>query len=90
MPREATNATLQELATASELIQKGEELPWQLEAALLQGTSIGGARHKALLDDGGRKLIAKFSSTTDAYPVVQGEFVAMAAQIAALRKFRRK
>ena len=46
-------------------------------SALLRSTSIGGARPKALIDDGDRKLIAKFSSTTDTYPVVQGEFVAM-------------
>ena len=48
-----------------------------LDRALLHGSSIGGARPKALLDDGDRKLIAKFSSTTDTYPVVKGEFVAM-------------
>ena len=52
VPREATNATLDELATASELIEKGVQLPWQLGAALPRGTSIGGARPKALLDDG--------------------------------------
>lgn len=38
---------------------------------------MGGARPKALIDDGPRKLIAKFSSTTDTYPVVKGEFLAM-------------
>ncbi len=41
------------------------------------GTSIGGARPKALLDDSGTGLIAKFPSTTDTCPVVHGEFVAM-------------
>ena len=35
------------------------------------------ARPKALLDAGDRKLIAKFSSTSDTFPMVQGEFVAM-------------
>jgi serine/threonine-protein kinase HipA len=44
---------------------------------LLHGTSIGGARPKALLRDGERSLIAKFSSSGDTYPVVQGEFAAM-------------
>ena len=38
---------------------------------------LGGARPKALVDDNGRKLIVKFSSSTDQYPVVQGEFLAM-------------
>ncbi len=77
VPREVINATLDELATASELIETGQPLTAALHAALLRGTSIGGARPKALIDDGDRKLIAKFSSTTDTYPVVQGEFAAM-------------
>ena len=37
----------------------------------------GGARPKAILSDDGRPLIAKFSSSTDVFPVVQGEYVAM-------------
>ena len=48
-----------------------------LDQALLHGSSVGGARPKALLREDGRQLIAKFSSTTDTYPVVKGEFVAM-------------
>lgn len=77
VPREATHATLDDLATASDRIETGQPLSAELEAVLLRGTSIGGARPKALIDDGDRKLIAKFSSNNDTYPVVQGEFVAM-------------
>ena len=77
VPREIAHATIEELATASERIESGELISKALEAALLRGTSIGGARPKALIDDGDRKLIAKFSSTSDTYPVVQGEYVAM-------------
>lgn len=69
--------TLDVLATAAERVEAGETLGADLEAAVLRGTSIGGARPKALVDDGERRLIAKFSSTTDPYPVVQGEFLAM-------------
>ena len=76
-PREVVHTTLDELATASERIETGEPLSAALDAALLRGTSIGGARPKALIDDGARKLIAKFSSTNDIYPVVQSEFAAM-------------
>jgi serine/threonine-protein kinase HipA len=43
----------------------------------VRGTSIGGARPKALPDHGARKLIAKLSSKTDPYPVVKAEAVAM-------------
>ncbi len=77
VPREVDAPSLDDLATAAERIQAGEPLGAQLEAALLRGTSIGGARPKALLDDGDRRLVAKFSASTDTYPVVQGEYVAM-------------
>lgn len=77
VPREAARVTLDELATAAHRIETGQPLNPALDAALLRGTSIGGARPKALIDAGSRKLIAKFSSANDTYPVVQGEFVAM-------------
>jgi serine/threonine-protein kinase HipA len=76
-PRNVTHASLEDLAAASALIETGQPLSADLEAVLLRGTSIGGARPKALIDDGDRKMIAKFSSTSDTYPVVKGEFVAM-------------
>lgn len=75
--REMRHATLDELAQAAELVEKGIPLPPELDQALLHGSSVGGARPKALLDDDGKALIAKFSSTTDTYPVVKGEFLAM-------------
>jgi serine/threonine-protein kinase HipA len=75
--RSAGNATLAELAESAERVEQGIPLSPALDQALLHGSSIGGARPKALLSDGARRLIAKFSSTTDAYPVVKGEFVAM-------------
>lgn len=77
VPRAAGAVTLVDLREAAERIDAGDEIPTQLEAALLRGSSIGGARPKALLDDGERRLIAKFSSTTDTMPVVQAEYVAM-------------
>ncbi|MFT4011628.1 MAG: type II toxin-antitoxin system HipA family toxin [Nocardioidaceae bacterium] len=69
------SATLDELHQAAELLEAGEQLSPVLGAALLHGTSIGGARPKALLHDGsGRSLIAKFSSTSDrGLPVVNAE-----------------
>ena len=75
--RSTNHPSLDDLATAAQRIEAGEPLNAALEAALLHGTSIGGARPKALLADGGRHLIAKFSSSTDSFPVVQGEFIAM-------------
>jgi serine/threonine-protein kinase HipA len=77
VPRSAGAPPLDALADAARRIEDGEPLDEELTQALLHGTSIGGARPKALLRDGERGLIAKFSSSTDTYPVVQGEFVAM-------------
>lgn len=75
--REGGSAPLDELMQAAERVDAGLPLSPALDQALLHGSSVGGARPKSLIDDGGRKLIAKFSSTTDTYPVVKGEFVAM-------------
>lgn len=75
--RLAGHATLAELAESAERVEQGIPLSPALDQALLHGSSIGGARPKALLSEGSRRMIAKFSSTTDAYPVVKGEFVAM-------------
>lgn len=77
VPRTAGHAALAELAQSAEKVEQGIPLSPALDRALLHGSSVGGARPKALLSDGGRRLIAKFSSTTDTYPVVKGEFVAM-------------
>jgi serine/threonine-protein kinase HipA len=77
VPRFAMNAPLEELLAAAELVEKGVPLTPELDQALHHGTSIGGARPKALIEDGDKKYIAKFSSTTDLYNVVKAEFIAM-------------
>jgi serine/threonine-protein kinase HipA len=72
------SASLEELMESADRVEHGIPLSPNLDQALLHGSSVGGARPKALLDDGrGRKLIAKFSSTTDTYPVVKSEYAAM-------------
>ncbi|ONI60893.1 hypothetical protein ALI44B_10110 [Leifsonia sp. ALI-44-B] len=76
VPRETT-ATLDELHEAADRIEEGRPLSRDLEAALEHGTTIGGARPKALIRDGGDHYIAKFSSLTDTLPVVQAEGAAM-------------
>ncbi len=77
VPRETDSASLEELLEASSRVEKGLPLTPDLEQALNHGTSIGGARPKALLQDGDKKYVAKFSSSTDTQNVVKGEFVAM-------------
>lgn len=75
--RDEMTATLSELIEAADAVSAGVRLSPALDLALLHGSSVGGARPKALLKDGERDLIAKFSSSTDTYPVVKGEFAAM-------------
>ncbi len=77
LPRSAVNAPLEELLAAAALVEKGVPLTSELEQALHHGTSIGGARPKALIEDSDKKYIAKFSSGTDLYSVVKAEFIAM-------------
>lgn len=77
VPRLASEASFEELLAAAERIEKGLPLTPALDYALNHGTSIGGARPKALIDSQGRKFIAKFSSSTDTYSVVKAEFIAM-------------
>ena len=77
VPRQTKQASLEELQTATEKVEKGVPLSPELDQALLHGTSLGGARPKVLLDDGKRKYIAKFSAINDLYSVVKAEFIAM-------------
>lgn len=76
VPRGST-ATLAELMRAAEAVEAGEPLHPELQTALVHGTSVGGARPKATVDDGDRSLIAKFSSSSDLYPVVRAEAATM-------------
>jgi serine/threonine-protein kinase HipA len=77
VPRLAAEASLAALQEAASLIEKGLPLTPALDQALNHGTSIGGARPKALIDDDNRKFIAKFSASNDTYSVVKAEFIAM-------------
>ncbi len=76
-PRYASAASLEELIAATERVEKGIPLTPELAQALQHGTSIGGARPKALIESDTRKFIAKFSTSTDLYSVVKAEFIAM-------------
>lgn len=77
VPREHEQASLETLLEAAERVEKGLPMPPELERALRHGTSLGGARPKAMIDAGHRKYIAKFSSSTDVYSVVKAEYMAM-------------
>jgi len=71
------HSSVGDLLNAAQSVEAGKALPESLGNALLHGSSVGGARPKSLLNDKGHKWIAKFSSTTDYYPVVRSEYAAM-------------
>jgi len=86
VPRSTNNVTMEELAESAERVEKGVPLTPELDQALFHGSSIGGARPKALIQDQGQKYVAKFSSSTDLYSVVKAEFIAMRlAELAGLK-----
>jgi serine/threonine-protein kinase HipA len=71
VPRTVNNASMEELIQSAERVEKGVPLTPGLDQALFHGSSIGGARPKALIQERGIKYVAKFSSTTDLYSVVK-------------------
>ncbi len=77
IPRSPNNAGLEELLESAERVEKGVPLTPELDQALFHGSSIGGARPKALIEEQGTKYIAKFSSNSDVYSIVKAEYIAM-------------
>ena len=75
--RTGLHSSVQDLLRAAQTVEAGEVLPESLAIALLHGSSVGGARPKSLLNENQHKWIAKFSSSTDYYPVVRCEYAAM-------------
>jgi serine/threonine-protein kinase HipA len=76
-PRGMEQASLDDLLRSAEQVEKGVPLSPELDKALQHGTSLGGARPKALLTSDHTKYIAKFSMSRDLYNVVKAEYVAM-------------
>ncbi|TDY26094.1 serine/threonine-protein kinase HipA [Paraburkholderia sp. BL6665CI2N2] len=77
VPRETATASFSDLLNAVASVERGVPLSPDLERALFHGSSIGGARPKALITTHNRKFIAKFSSQSDVYSVVKAEYIAM-------------
>ena len=73
----SNEVSLETFQEAVHCLETDQPLPEALKQALLHGTSIGGARPKMLLEDDNRKWIAKFSLSTDRYPVVRMEYLGM-------------
>ena len=57
VPRTVQTGTLDELLSAAERVEKGVPLSPDLDQALIHGSSLGGARPKALIQDGDTQLL---------------------------------
>jgi serine/threonine-protein kinase HipA len=77
LPRGSGTAQMEELLSVADRVETGKPVTPELDQALFHGSSIGGARPKAIIDTNDKKYIAKFSSNSDVFNVVKGEFVAM-------------
>ncbi|MBL1275954.1 MAG: type II toxin-antitoxin system HipA family toxin [Ectothiorhodospiraceae bacterium] len=77
IPRLSTNVSLDELLKSTERVEQGIPLTSELDQALFQGSAIGGARPKALIEEKNKKYVAKFPLSSDLYNIVKAEFVAM-------------
>lgn len=75
--RDARVAELEDLIAAAERVEKGVPLTPDLEQALFHGSSLGGARPKAMIVEPSTKYIAKFSAQTDVFNLVKSEYIAM-------------
>ncbi|MFB7877770.1 type II toxin-antitoxin system HipA family toxin [Nocardia sp. NPDC056064] len=70
-------ASLDDLHRAAQVVEAGESLPPALAEALVDGTTMGGARPKALIKSDSREYLAKFSTSSDPFPVVPAEAAAL-------------
>lgn len=77
VPRGGGHPSLEELLASAEKVEANLPLTPELDQALHHGSSIGGARPKALITDGQTKYVAKFSSSSDTYSMVKSEYIAM-------------
>ncbi len=77
VPRLSANVALDKLLESAERVEKGVALTPELDQALFHGSSLGGARPKASIEDQDKKYIAKFSANSDIYNVVKAEYIAM-------------
>ena len=73
----ADNVSVEELMKSAERAEKGIPLTPDLDQALIHGSSIGGARPKALIQVQDKQYVAKFPSSTDSHSIIKAEFVTM-------------
>ena len=78
-PKRRYNRThqLADLITAAETIEEGKRVPVQILGQLEPGTSMGGARPKATIEDGNRLWLGKFPEKSDRYNLQRVEYATL-------------
>jgi serine/threonine-protein kinase HipA len=78
-PKRTYNRThqLAELIAAADAIEEGKQVPVQLLEQLDPGTSMGGARPKATIEDGGTLWIGKFPEKRDRFNLQHVEYATL-------------
>ena len=78
-PKRRYNRThqLADLITAAETIEEGKRVPVQILEQLEPGTSMGGARPKATIEDGNRLWLGKFPEKSDRYNLQRVEYATL-------------
>jgi len=78
-PRRRYNRThqLAELVAAAQAIEEGRRVPVKILEQLEPGTSMGGARPKATIEDGNRLCLGKFPEKGDRYNLQRVEYATL-------------
>lgn len=77
IPRNLEESSLADLLEMTACVEQNKPLSQALQYALMHGTSVGGARPKALIQADKKFFIAKFSLSSDPYNLIKAEYVAM-------------
>lgn len=75
--RDAGNINFKAINQLATALEKNHTVPKSLAPILLHGTSVGGARPKCLMTINHLDYLAKFSLSSDHYPFLRAEFLAM-------------
>ena len=75
--RGQSHPTLDCIPQFADIAEKENDITKTLAPLLLHGTSIGGARPKCFIEYQQATHIAKFSLSTDLYPIIKAESIAM-------------
>ncbi len=77
IPRTTKEIHIDDIDRFASQLESGEPFQNSLDTLLFHGTSVGGARPKCLMTIDEQDYIAKFSLSTDRYPIINAEYIGM-------------